>query len=119
MTKQPTLNSVRRQKSVRVSKGLSRFAGVAALGLAVALGGCAGVMGTKGPADKPGMAGKLPAGAIQVGDDRYMAPVDKDSSGCQRYTPWSAKHPVTTAIYYRKSDGSFTLNPAEAACTAG
>ena len=118
MTKQPTPNSVRRRKFVRVSKGLSRFAGVAALGLAVALGGCSVDMGKKGSEDKAGMAGKPPAGAIQVGDDRYMAPVGKDDSGCQRYTPWSAKHPVTTAIYYRKPDGSFTLNPAEAPCSA-
>lgn len=119
MTKQPIPSSARRQRSVRVSKGLSRFAAVAIVGLAVALGGCAGLTEAKHSGDETGMAKQPPSGAIQVGEDHYMIPAGTDSDGCPLFRPWSGSKSVKTALYYQKADGSFTLGKAESGCVSG
>ncbi len=62
---------------------------------------------------------QIPAGAIQTGDDFYMAPIGKDSNGCAQFKPWSKSLMVPAAIYYRKADGGFTLNYSIADCDTG
>ena len=125
MTRQPTPRSVRRRRSVRFSEGLTRpvglagITGIAALALTLVLGACTGVMKTMQPGDEPGMTQGPPAGAIQVGEDYYMVPAGTDANGCARFRPWSGSNLVTAAIYYRKADGSFTLNKEQAGCVAG
>ena len=114
MTRQPIRSSARRRRSARGSEVPVRGARIAAVALALALGACTVVVEQSG--GESGMPEGAPAGAIQVGEDRYMVPVDMDAGGCERFTPWSASAPVKTAIYYRKADGSFVLNREEAAC---
>ncbi|MDE0392497.1 MAG: hypothetical protein OXI57_10560 [Rhodospirillales bacterium] len=104
---------------MRVSERLSRFAGVAIVGFALALGGCAGVMQTKQYGDESDMTQQPPAGAIQVGEDHYMVPAGADSDGCPLFRPWSGSKPVKTALYYQKADGSFTIGKEQSACVAG
>ncbi len=59
----------------------------------------------------------LPDGAIQTGDDMYMVPVGTpDSNGCQLYRAHSPGKMVPQVIFYRRADGTFVVNKAEAAC---
>lgn len=94
-----------------------RPAGIAAIALALALGAC--TVAYEQPAEESGMAQEVPAGAIQLGEDYYMVPVGADSDGCAQFSPWSGSNPVTTAIYYRKADGDFTLHKSQTDCVAG
>ncbi len=61
----------------------------------------------------------IPPGAIQTGDDYYMVPIGEDADDCVQYKPWSRSLMVPAAIYYRKADGSFTLNYLDADCGTG
>ena len=83
-------------------------AAVLAAGVIAVLGACADGGGNAPPPD-----------AIRVADDHYMVPIGADGGGCEQYTPWSARGRVTTAIYYRKADGSFTLYRSEVECRGG
>ena len=65
------------------------------------------------------MTPQPPAGAVQVGEDFYMVPAGTDEDGCMQFGPWPAGNPVTTALYYRKADGSFTLHREQTDCVAG
>ena len=119
MTRQPIPSTAQRQRSVRVSKRLSRFAGIVIVGFALALGGCAGVKETMQYGDESDLTQQPPADAIQVGDDYYMVPAGTDSDGCQLFRPWSGSNPVKTALYYQKADGSFMIGKEEAGCASG
>lgn len=61
----------------------------------------------------------IPPGAVRTGDDFYMVPAGKDSDGCAQFKPWSKSLMVPAAIYYRKADGSFTLDYLDADCDTG
>lgn len=59
----------------------------------------------------------IPAGAIDVGNDTYMVPVDGDAE-CQMYRAWSETKLVAQVIYYRRTGGEFTMSRDEA-CPRG
>ena len=58
----------------------------------------------------------VPEGAIKVTDKLYMVPVSKDETGCQQYSAHAIGGFAPTVIYYRRADGSFTEDRAEANC---
>ncbi|MGF1474967.1 MAG: hypothetical protein ACFB6S_05310 [Geminicoccaceae bacterium] len=60
--------------------------------------------------------GELPDGAIATGDNFYMVPIVEDAGGCMQYRPFSPGLLTPAVIYYRRADGSFTLNRAETDC---
>ncbi len=85
-----------------------------------ALVACQAVTNSSGQKESPEESkAQIPPGAIQTGDDFYMAPIGKDSDGCAQFSPWSKSLMVPAAIYYRKADGSFTLNYSVADCRTG
>lgn len=59
---------------------------------------------------------ELPKGAISVGEDLYMVPVDVNGGNCQPYRMYSPTLVTTMAIYYRKPNGSFTLEKPKSDC---
>lgn len=68
------------------------------------------------PETKPGKI-EIPANAVKAGPDLWYAPTGKPSTkGCQPWRAISQKGPVLSVIYWRRADGSFTTNEAEAAC---
>ena len=97
-----------------------RYGTALAAGMVLALSACASDdMKTDSTADEPigtAEAQAPPADAVRVREDYYMVPIGAGDDGCERYSPWSANNPVTTAIYFRTPDGSFTLSRSEAGC---
>ena len=97
-----------------------RYGTAIAAGMVLALSACASDdMTTEATAGEPSGAAETrapPADAVRVKEDYYMVPIGVDDDGCEQYSPWSANNPVTTALYFRKADGSFTLSRAEAGC---
>lgn len=58
----------------------------------------------------------LPDGAIKASDTLYMIPVSQDESGCQQYSAHSTEGMTPAVIYYRRADGTFTMDRTEADC---
>lgn len=58
----------------------------------------------------------VPAGAVTVGEDLYQVPVGSDADGCLMYRLYSPTRPVSLAISYRATDGSFTMDQRRALC---
>lgn len=74
--------------------------------------------GTTGnPAPAAPLPAGVPAGAISVGDDVYMVPAGM-LDGCPSFRAFSPGKAVTQAMHFRKTGGGFTMNRAEADCTA-
>lgn len=61
-------------------------------------------------------AADVPGGAIKVTDKLYMVPVSTDETGCQQYSAHAIGGLAPTVIYYRRADGTFTEDRAEADC---
>lgn len=59
---------------------------------------------------------QLPLGSVYVGAGLYMTPGALDEAGCMAYLPWSPSGQVPGTPHYRRADGSFTTQRAEAAC---
>ena len=97
-----------------------RYGTAFAAGMMLALSACASddmkTDSTAGESSGTAQAQAPPTDAIRVREDYYMVPIGADDDGCEQYSPWSANNPVTTAIYFRKADGSFTLSRSEAGC---
>jgi len=67
--------------------------------------------------DRSGAAsGGVPPAAIAVTPELYMLPMGTDGAGCAVFQPWSPTMAVVQALHWRKADGSFTLDRAEADC---
>ena len=77
-----------------------------ALTIAALLGLCACSPAGNGPA--------LPAGAVAIGEDTYMVPAAGGDAACPAWRMESPSRMVVQAIFYRKADGSFTVDRAEA-----
>lgn len=61
----------------------------------------------------------MPAGAIQIGDDLYMAPVAIDAEGCEQFRQWSGLGVMQLAIHFRDGEGGFSpIKSAENSCNA-
>jgi uncharacterized protein (DUF779 family) len=58
----------------------------------------------------------IPHGAVKVGDDLYMVPLDAQVDGCPAFRQWSPTDMVVQAVYYRGRAGGFVLDRAEAVC---
>jgi hypothetical protein len=43
-------------------------------------------------------------------------PIGRDNTGCKYYSSFAPGKVTLTAVYYKKSDASFTNNRAEAVC---
>ncbi len=67
-------------------------------------------------AEPPSTAADVPEGAIKVTDKLYMVPVSMDETGCQQYSAHAVGGFAPTVIYYRRADGTFTEDRAEADC---
>ena len=54
---------------------------------------------------------------IQVGEGGvYMVPGSLDERGCRQYSAWSAEAATPAVVYWRRTDGSFSMDPADADC---
>ena len=97
---------------------------VATVGIALALAGGTpetgegGVVTAEGrPANDPAAGSGPPPGAIQVGEGGvYMVPGSLDERGCRQYSAWSAEAATPAVVYWRRTDGSFSMDPADADC---
>lgn len=91
---------------------LTGAAFVAAFGL---LAACAG----PGPGPSPDLPDDRPLRAQpeQIGDDLWMIPVARDSSGCLQYRLHSDNRATLQAIFYRTPIGAYSTNRAEAGCS--
>jgi hypothetical protein len=73
-----------------------------------------------GPPPEPGTPARdgpeVPAGAIEIGEDHYMVPLDRPVEGCPAYRAFSRTRRVVQAIYFRAADGRFVLDRAQADC---
>jgi hypothetical protein len=102
---------------------MARLLGLAgAAVIVVALAGCGNEQAMNGNTEKSGAPtaardDRIPDGAIAVGDDVYMVPMDKDAEGCTMFRTFSPTKAVTQAIQYRRADGTFTTDKGGAACT--
>ena len=77
------------------------------------LAACGPNSGTGTPArDSP----EVPAGAIEIGEDHYMVPLDQPVDGCPAYRAFSRTRMVAQAIYFRAADGRFVLDRQRADC---
>lgn len=65
--------------------------------------------------DTPELTENMQNGAIKSGDLYYM-PMGKDAGGCHYYSSFSPGKVTLSALYYRRADGTFTNNKAEAVC---
>jgi len=61
-------------------------------------------------------AGKLPYGAIAVGEELYMVPLAEPVGGCPAFRAFSPTRMVVQAIYFRTADGRFVTSQQEADC---
>ncbi len=77
---------------------------VAAIAIVLLVGACAG------------NRTEVPAGAVEVDKDLYMVPVGGGEGPCRMWRMHSPNLATIQAIHYRRSDGSFTVNKAEAGC---
>ncbi len=59
---------------------------------------------------------EVPAGAIEIGEDHYMVPLDQPVDGCPAYRAFSRNRMVAQAIYFRTADGRFVLDRQQADC---
>ncbi len=88
---------------------------IAAAAILFLLGACAPDGRTDGgPADR-----QPPPGAIHVEEGSYMVELGTDDAGCRQYSAWSSTGAVVAAVYYRKTDGGFTLFRTDADCDTG
>ena len=60
------------------------------------------------------LAGCAPPESIPVGNDAYLVPIPGGYPRCVEYRMQSNTRAVVQAIFYRKSDGTFTMNRVEA-----
>ncbi|WP_321394762.1 hypothetical protein [Emcibacter sp.] len=64
-------------------------------------------------------APQWPAGTIETSAGVFQVPAGMDKTGCQQYQTKIPGAKTTQVIKYRKKDGSFTMNRAEADCPSG
>ena len=57
-----------------------------------------------------------PAGTLETAEGVFQVPLGPDKSGCMMYQTKIPGAKTTQVIKYRKKDGSFTMNRAEADC---
>ncbi|MFC7048396.1 hypothetical protein [Emcibacter nanhaiensis] len=63
-------------------------------------------------------AADWPAGTIETAEGVFQVPLGQDKNGCMMYQTKIPGAKTTQVIKYRKKDGSFTMNRAEADCPA-
>lgn len=71
---------------------------------------------TERPVPTAGAGSAPPPGAIAVGDDVYMVPLDQPVEDCPAYRLYSPTKMVDQAIYYRDRQGGFTRDRGQAQC---
>ena len=74
----------------------------------------AGCQSSKTTATSPSKG--IPANAIHVSDQLYMVPIGKNKTGCQMYRPFSPKHSVVGAIFYKGANGKFVIDKGKSDC---
>lgn len=57
---------------------------------------------------------RRPAGTVRVGNDLYLVPLPAREGACRGYRLHSDSRMVLQALYFRRPDGAFTLNKADA-----
>lgn len=55
-----------------------------------------------------------PQQPVPVGNDTFMVPISGGDPRCVEYRMQSNTRAVVQAIFYRRADGTFTMNRAEA-----
>ena len=95
-----------------MSKGEARRAlGPFVGAIALCLAACAATL----DGGTPGVP-EVPATAVKIAYDLYMAPLGPDEDGCGQFRAFSQRSFVIQVIYYRTDDGQFVPNKALALC---
>ena len=99
--------------------GTPRLCGAALMLVSmVALNACAMAAPEGSGAMQDPVPAPVPADAIAVSPDFYMRPMGVDDDGCPVFQPWSPTLMVVQALHWQTVDGTFTLDRAQADCSA-
>lgn len=82
---------------------------------AVLLGACM-PGGAERASGKAPQASQAPPGAIRIGEDLYLVPLDRPVADCPAFRLYSPTKMVAQVIYHRAKGGGFTTDRNKADC---